>query len=126
MATPGQQVESKALVSRWGFVSDNGETAQQLQFLEVNVLINEDCRQKLKTEDCFRIPCDKMIYPFSLCTLNKPGEGMCSGDSGGPLVANDKLIGIVSWGFLCATGAPDVFARVSEFNDWIIRTMADV
>ena len=92
----------------------------------MNFLDNEDCRQKLKTEDCKIVSCDVLIYTSSLCTMNKRGEGSCKGDSGGPLVANDKLIGIVSWGFLCALGAPDVFARVSEFNDWIIRTMADV
>lgn len=32
---------------------------------------------------------------------------------------DDELIGIVSFGTLCAKGDPDVFTRVSSFHDWI-------
>ena len=92
----------------------------------MNFLDNEDCRQKLKTEDCKIVSCDVLIYTSSLCTMNKRGEGSCKGDSGGPLVANDKLIGIVSWGFPWDLGNIDVYTRVSEFNDGIMPTMAEV
>ena len=57
--------------------------------------------------------------------VKEGGRDSCKGDSGGPLVefdANDKatLIGVVSWGFLCALpGSPGVYAKVAIFADWI-------
>lgn len=41
------------------------------------------------------------------------------GDSGGPLVANGVQVGIVSYGYPCAIGHPDVFTRVYSFLNWI-------
>uniref|UniRef100_A0A3B3WSF4 Peptidase S1 domain-containing protein n=1 Tax=Poecilia mexicana TaxID=48701 RepID=A0A3B3WSF4_9TELE len=52
------------------------------------------------------------------------GKGPCFGDSGGPLVTKqgDRWIqaGIVSFGVGCAEpNFPAVYARVSQYNDWI-------
>ena len=50
---------------------------------------------------------------------------MCQGDSGGPLVVRNQngkysLIGIASFIISgCSTGNPDVYTRVSLFNEWI-------
>ena len=44
----------------------------------------------------------------------------CQGDSGGPFVCNDKLTGVVSWGFGCARqGLPGVYTNVKTYVDWI-------
>ncbi|XP_055702940.1 chymotrypsin-2-like [Phlebotomus papatasi] len=62
-----------------------------------------------------------------ICTTRVFG-GACGGDSGGPLVRKrDKaLIGVVSYGLVvCGTGYPDVFTRVSSFNNWINENTAD-
>ena len=58
------------------------------------------------------------------------------GDSGGPFVVplNDdssnqryQLAGIVSWGIGCAkTGLPGVYAKVSNYIDWIEENMQSV
>lgn len=48
-------------------------------------------------------------------------RGSCYGDSGGPLVGVDarsgavELLGVVSWGIVCAGPYPGVYARVSHF-----------
>jgi len=63
------------------------------------------------------------IFPEMLCAIN-PGVDACIGDSGGPLVvlggspANDRLVGLVSWGRGCAV-YPGVYSRVSSAFDWI-------
>lgn len=119
LATSSPPVRSKAVASGWGLTSVDPQTVPNtLQFLEVNVLSNDDCIQKLEPTGH-----SDMIYSGNICTLNTLGEGMCLGDSGGPLVANNELIGLVSWGFPCAKGRPDIFTRVSEFSDWVNDTM---
>ncbi|GLH16640.1 Blast:Serine proteases 1/2 [Gryllus bimaculatus] len=50
-------------------------------------------------------------------------KGIALGDSGGPLIdlESGKQIGIVSYGSVdgCESGAPNGFARVTSFIDWI-------
>ena len=62
-------------------------------------------------------------------------QGGCHGDSGGPFVCKDPLSGkfilegAVSWGssncnFIQENKQYTVFARVSEFRDWIDQQIA--
>ena len=118
------QVLSKAVVSGWGYVNMWFPVPPKiLQFLEVDVLDNEDCRQRFKKTYCEPIDCYEKIYPSSLCTLNPYGKPY-HGDSGGPLVADGKLVGLVSWGRR-SVEYPDVFTRVSEYSEWIKKTMKE-
>lgn len=59
-----------------------------------------------------------------LCTLTR-GVDTCQNDSGGPLfyVENNELflVGIVSFGFACATDKPSVNTRVTSYIDWILQ-----
>ncbi|KAG7342656.1 serine protease [Nitzschia inconspicua] len=63
-----------------------------------------------------------------MCAASK-GKDSCIGDSGGPLIlrgdtaADDRLVGLVSWGRGCALdGYPGVYTRVSHFYGWIEET----
>jgi secreted trypsin-like serine protease len=57
------------------------------------------------------------------------GTDACQGDSGGPLTVNqdDKytLVGVVSYGFGCATSHPGMFARVQHYLPWIQSKIKD-
>ena len=110
------QVLSKAVVSGWGL--------ENLQFLEVDVLDNEDCRQRLKPTEvaCHPIDCDKLVHPITICTLSPYGKTY-RGDSGGPLVADGKLIGVVAWGIMRTPGLPDAHMKVSEYSECIVSNV---
>lgn len=41
------------------------------------------------------------------------------GDSGGPLAVDNELVGIVSFGFQCAIGLPDVYTSVYYYKKFI-------
>lgn len=102
-----------AVLSGWGTTSYPGAVPNDLQFIDLKTISNEECKSSLG------------IYPpilnSNICTLTQRGEGACHGDSGGPLVVNGKQVGVVSWGRPCAVGYPDVFTRVSSFLDWIAK-----
>ena len=61
-----------------------------------------------------------------ICAGGEKGKDSCNGDSGGPLMAREsdispwQIVGIVSFGTArCATGAPAVFTRVTNYRQWI-------
>jgi hypothetical protein len=105
-------------VSGWGRTSEGGQDSNVLQKAEVPVVSNAQCQQDLEPYT---------IHAGELCA-GYPAGGIdaCQNDSGGPLVGTDSeygdkyLVGVVSWGLGCARrGKPGVYARVSEYQDWI-------
>ncbi|KAG7202864.1 hypothetical protein KM043_010014 [Ampulex compressa] len=97
-----------AMLSGWGTTSYPGNTPNELHHIQLTVIDQKSC-----------LNASIRVTKDNICTLNKQGEGACHGDSGGPLVADDKQIGVVSWGIPCARGRPDVFTRVYSYVDWI-------
>ena len=76
------------------------------------------------------------IYPYFDATQNvcaggrsAGGTGSCMGDSGGPLVCKSTdgkfyQVGVVSYGMPCALpNDADVFTKVSNYVDWIKKTI---
>lgn len=96
-------------LSGWGRTSYPGNIPNDLQWITLKSLNTQECQSKHSNN----------IYDSEICTFTKSGEGACHGDSGGPLTWNGKVAGIVSWGRPCAIGYPDVFTRVSAFQDWV-------
>ncbi|KAF2886156.1 hypothetical protein ILUMI_20017, partial [Ignelater luminosus] len=114
--TPGDQ---GAMLSGWGaYTFPQEKFPDKLQKLGLKTLSHDRCSSLSKQAGN-----DLPIYPDNICTITQAGKGACHGDSGGPLASSGVQIGVVSWGKPCAKGAPDVFARVYKYLDWINRNM---
>ncbi|XP_013178900.1 PREDICTED: collagenase-like [Papilio xuthus] len=98
----------------FGITRDGGNIGnnQALSHVRLQVITNAVCRNTFGSS---------IIVSSTLCTSGANGRSTCGGDSGGPLVANNRLIGITSFGSPngCQRGHPAGFARVSSFNSWI-------
>jgi secreted trypsin-like serine protease len=103
-------------------LEENLNFPRRLQEVEVEVIDPEACRAAMRPF---------AIDDAEICVM-KPGtpKNSCYGDSGGPLVVpadNARgyvQIGVVSWGVRCGREiVPNIFARVSSFNDWLTDTI---
>ncbi len=98
----------------------------------LKVISNSECKER------FREVGNVKITEGKLCTYDFfESTDACQGDSGGPLMNNlgvtgdgialDKprwfLLGLVSFGYKCADRYPGVYARVSEYSDWIVDNL---
>ncbi|XP_055619897.1 collagenase-like [Toxorhynchites rutilus septentrionalis] len=104
----------QAIVSGWGKENDWGGAADKLQYTQLTVIRNTECKLFYGMST---------IKPTTLCCKGDTQQSTCNGDSGGPLVLKDDktLIGVVSFGHVigCQKMLPVAFGRVTEFADWI-------
>jgi len=117
-------------VTGWGATEFRGPTDNHLQQGLISVVTNEECKEKFKQFN------NVDIGDTKLCARDRNDKvDACQGDSGGPLVVfkrgDDRkfrhyLIGVVSFGYRCAVkGFPGVYTRVTEFDDWIRKTVTE-
>lgn len=92
-----------------------GDSTNQLQFLETMIIGNDECRAR------HNILNRHFVYDNVICTYTTANQGICLGDSGGPLVVQQVLVGVMSWVVPCGTGVPDAYARISSHYDWILQ-----
>ncbi|XP_076620356.1 chymotrypsin-2-like [Colletes latitarsis] len=97
-----------AVVTGWGRLSTDGVIPNSLQEIYLTVISQDKCKGMYW-----------ILTKNNICTLTKMNEGVCNGDSGGPMVVSGSQVGIVSYGFPCAMGWPDVYTRVYPYIDWI-------
>jgi len=116
----------KTTTMGWGSTVGYSPTQQQvasrvtsiLQDVELPLQTDEKCAKKLNAKyDKFSMVC---------AAPDEGGKDSCQGDSGGPLIYNHngnwKQIGIISWGYGCASADyPGVYTRISSYTDWIIK-----
>merc|ERR1712243_170488 len=116
--------KSMTVVSGWGTLKSGGNLPDILQYVNVPLMTNADCKKTGYEATS--------IKPSTVCAgYKKGGKDSCQGDSGGPLVvpkskSDDTAIiyGVVSWGAGCASpDLPGVYARVTKFIDWIKKNM---
>ncbi|TMW44604.1 hypothetical protein DOY81_010316 [Sarcophaga bullata] len=108
---------SYATVLGWGFTDlNNPQAAEVLQVAQVPIVKQTTCNRQM----------GGLITKRMICAgFKSGGVDACQMDSGGPLVANNKLIGIVSWGVGCALpNKPGVYARISELVPWIESSLS--
>ncbi|XP_077636636.1 transmembrane protease serine 5 [Crocuta crocuta] len=112
---------SQCWVSGWGHTHpSHTHTSDTLQDTVVPLLSAQLCNSSCMYGGA--------LTPRMLCAGHVDGRAdACQGDSGGPLVCLDgdtwHLVGVVSWGRGCAEpNHPGVYAKVSEFLDWIHDT----
>ncbi|XP_052745380.1 trypsin-1-like [Bicyclus anynana] len=102
-------------VTGWGNTQENGPYSSNLRAVRVPIIAKENCQ---------RVP-----FPYFRGALTSRmfcagfSEGKkdaCQGDSGGPAVAYDRLLGMVSFGYGCATpGSYGVYSKVAKVRPWI-------
>ncbi|XP_065366497.1 chymotrypsin-1-like [Calliphora vicina] len=97
----------------WGSWQLGQHYPEELKKLDAMLISNERCKNMYAqyADD---------VDDGHLCVLPRSGNGACHGDTGGPLVnSKGQLVGVGNWGVPCAHGFPDVFAKLSFYNDWI-------
>ncbi|KAH9639129.1 hypothetical protein HF086_018197 [Spodoptera exigua] len=116
---PGVQ----ARVAGWGNIRAGGPGSAALLELTTTTIEGNDCVARAAQA---RIELNMRHAPhvephIEVCTYHSPGRGTCNGDSGSALrrVDDGQQFGVVSWGFPCARGAPDMFVRLSAYQSWL-------
>jgi len=117
-----QYTNWEAVVSGWGTTSEGGSTSSVLKETTQTILSSTD-------PICVRGSQDNPVPNSKMCGY-KQGTDSCQGDSGGPLVVKEDgrwtVVGVVSYGLGCArTGYAGVYARVTNYLDWINTNIAD-
>ncbi|KAM3598486.1 uncharacterized protein V6R79_018653 [Siganus canaliculatus] len=108
---------TQAWVTGWGAIQSSVAlpSPERLQEVQVPIVSNSQCNEAYGS-----------ITSNMICAgLTEGGRDSCQGDSGGPLVSKNVsqwvLSGVVSFGQGCAEpNFPGVYARVSEYQDWIV------
>jgi len=109
----------RSTVAGWGALSEGGGSPTTVYKVSVPLVSNADCNAAYNGNGY-------NILPSMICA-GEGGKDSCQGDSGGPMLCESEdgqvQCGIVSWGVGCAReGFPGVYARVSQFLDWIAET----
>ncbi|GBP10783.1 Chymotrypsin-2 [Eumeta japonica] len=116
----------QSLAAGWGRLQAGGSIPAQLQWIVLSTIDGNRCVNDVRAASSSLNMAAPPVEPhIELCTFHSRGHGTCQGDSGSALVRVDsnQQIGIVSWGFPCALGAPDMFVRVSAFQTWLNQNM---
>ncbi|CAG7722896.1 unnamed protein product [Allacma fusca] len=129
LTLPSGLDSAKAIVAGWGrTVANKNDGSDSLLDVVLPLKTNEEC-QSIYTR---RV----IISPKQICAGGEAGMDSCGGDSGGPLITfrsvnamtkRTKLFqtGVVSYGPVnCGVGGlPGVYARVSQYLDWILENI---
>ncbi|XP_016975802.2 serine protease 1-like [Drosophila rhopaloa] len=115
VALPSLNEESNRFVDTWCVACgwggmDNGNLADWLQCMDVQIISNSECEQSYGS-----------VAATDMCTRQTDGKSGCGGDSGGPLVTHDnaRLVGVIAFGSGDCHSGPSGYTRVSDYLGWI-------
>ncbi|XP_016975807.2 serine protease 1-like [Drosophila rhopaloa] len=96
----------------WGGMA-NGELADWLQCMDIQVISNGECGKSYGS-----------VASTDMCTRAIDGKSTCGGDSGGALVTHDNPIqvGVIAFGSAGCKSLPSGYTRVSDHLEWIKET----
>ena len=98
-------------VMGWGTLNYERDRPGELQIADVDYVPNSVCSRakgKIRPSSSYERSYRGYITNDMMCAAS-PGKDACSGDSGGPLIipgnsaADDIQVGVVSWGYGCAS-----------------------
>jgi len=103
----------------WGRTSSSNSLPVQLQGINIGVISNSECAQRMSSVG------GATINDGHVCIYDSSRRaGSCNGDSGGPLKCGSYLAGITSWvvssGGACRQDFPSVYARTSYYRSWLL------
>ncbi|XP_019739121.1 prostasin [Hippocampus comes] len=108
----------------WGRLSSDEPLVafERLQEVEIPIIGNRQC-------SCVYTLVENVQVTDNMICAGELDRGICQGDSGGPVQCKQGSVwiqaGLASFGIPCATGLfPEVFARVSFYQDWITAQVA--
>ncbi|XP_035458669.1 trypsin 5G1-like isoform X2 [Spodoptera frugiperda] len=105
-------------VTGWGNTEENGPYSNVLRAVRVPIISKERCQNV--PFPYFRGSLTARMFCAGYAEGKKDA---CQGDSGGPAVAYDRLLGMVSFGYGCATpGSYGVYSKVAKVRTWIEQT----
>jgi trypsin len=113
--------------SGWGADEPGGLAVSQLLRVDVPFASPAQCTATLSYPSNAVTHAPQITGDMLCAGRTGGGVDTCQGDSGGPLVyfadGHPRLVGIASWGDGCALPYKyGVYARVSQFRDWIARS----
>ncbi|MEY3734191.1 MAG: hypothetical protein RL347_1550 [Actinomycetota bacterium] len=111
----------------WGATSSGGSGTSQFRVAKLTVIPDSVCSNSSATYQVGSVTYRGIGSQFDsdsmICAGGATSSGLpidtCQGDSGGPLVAGSTLVGIVSWGFGCASNTPGVYTRLGAYLPWL-------
>ncbi|MCJ8314912.1 MAG: serine protease [Saccharospirillaceae bacterium] len=103
-------------VMGWGFTEIN-ELSDTLLKTEMKLLDHDSCIAQFpfyESSDTVKI-----FEQYAICAWHETNDS-CAGDSGGPLFdSENKIIGLVSFGWECGSSKPSVYTKLESYTKWI-------
>lgn len=103
-------------VLAWGLSKYEREMKRSdvLRSFNFSLVSQESCREVFGRDRFKR----EYVSDAMLCAGND-GQATCQVEAGSPLLVQGGVGGLVSWGGVCGSGEPDVFASISAAAPWI-------
>jgi len=118
---PALEAGQLLTVSGWGRLAANDAGPNVLHSIEVPYMTNQQCRRSWGYGSSFygSITSNMLCAGESYTGPDSNDISPCNGDSGGPLTLGNTIVGVLSFGARECKFRPAVYARVTQYLQWI-------